>query len=82
MLVVCLKACDVVFPGAGHPADRTKALFPGDAYDLPTELAEPFIATGFLIDRDGPVQVPTDDEAEPVTPREALVPGHARRVKR
>lgn len=46
MEVEAIVACDAVFEGRGHPAFRTKALFPGICYELPDGLAEGLLAAG------------------------------------
>lgn len=54
MLVICIKQCDVLFGGKGHPADRTKALFEGIEYEIPDDAAERLIASGHVMDASAP----------------------------
>lgn len=81
MRTVCVLACDVTWPGKGLVADRTRALFAGQEYDLPAEAeVDELVATGALLLLDAPVNVPadTDWEATPDVPVPATRTGRRR----
>lgn len=48
MRVVCIRQCDVLVEGPGHPSLRTRACFPGIIYRFPDEAVAELIASGHL----------------------------------
>ena len=79
MEVEAIVACDAVFEGRGHPAFRTKALFPGIRYELPDGLAAGLIAAG-KVRRLGPPAPAA--EADPGARVETRIVGRAQGRKR